>query len=297
MLTRSPVELRIARRIELARQELEMAGGSSVTALEILGSAVADWTLNASRTFHLLTSEHETPSTSKQLEALDDHRVINHDRFVVLQTAYQSRNLAHHEQLGLEKAQSLMLLDAVRWATQEDLAWAAGVESTVCPVTEDDLLSISASTKRVRREGVGTKRPRHLDVVLNLSIENTFDPEFGPANFTAGERSEIVRAVARRGMLSGVIRNQRWPLISCDICEAIVPIDLCGTPQEECMSYCDARLEAFCAFGCGKAHQKAVRDLMKRNPSSHAYDQYYYLQNTVEMVTMNEGYTRKSDDS
>jgi hypothetical protein len=36
---------------------------------------------------------------------------------------------------------------------------------------------------------------------------------------------------------------------------------------------------------------------MERNPLSHAYDQYYYLQNTVEMVTMNEGYTRKSDGS
>jgi hypothetical protein len=47
-----------------------------------------------------------------------------------------------------------------------------------------------------------------------------------------------MRALARRGMLSGVIRNQQWPLITCDICEAIVPIALCGTPEEECLSNC-----------------------------------------------------------
>ena len=77
-------------------------GGSAVTALEMLGSAVADWTLSTSRNLQLLTSEHETPYTAKQLEALDNHRLIDRDRLLVLQTAYQARNLAHHEQLGLQ---------------------------------------------------------------------------------------------------------------------------------------------------------------------------------------------------
>lgn len=296
MLSRSPVELRIARRIELAYQELVIDGGSTVTALEMLGSAVADWTLNASRILQLLRSDHETPYTAKQLEALDNHRLVARDRLLVLRTAYQARNLAHHEQLGLDREAVLVLLDAVRWATQDAPESTTDIVSGGCPVRQEDLLAIAASTKQIKRASVGKKPPRHLEIVLNLGLHDTFNPDWGPANYAPKERSEIIKAVARRGMLRGIIRNQQWPLISCDICAACVPIDLCGTPQEECMSYCDERLEAFCAFGCGRAHQKAIRALMERHPLSHSYDQYYYLQNTVQMVRMNEGYTRASDD-
>jgi hypothetical protein len=73
----------------------------------------------------------------------------------------------------LQHATRKEVLEAVRWAAQDDSLLAIGIESTGCPVAKDFLLASPASARRGQCEGKTNKRPRHLDVVLNLSIKNT----------------------------------------------------------------------------------------------------------------------------
>jgi hypothetical protein len=244
---------RVARRIALAEQELQSGDpASTVSALELIGSAVADWTLNSSKSCGLLTSAHQTPATSQQLKALRDYGLLDTNRLLVLQTAYQARNLAHHEQIGLDAAESLVLLSAVRWAVHD---CSGSADTGKCPVPSSELISISELTKRLGTSQTGSKTPRHLSVVLNLDRNCAFDPDWGPSNYSRQDRAEIVQATSERGMLRGIIRNQHWPLIGCDICRALVPIDNCWTPQEECVAYADEPIETFCGFGCSEMHR------------------------------------------
>lgn len=62
---------RVARRIALAEQELQTGDPAlTVSALELIGSAVADWALNSSRSRGLLTGAHQTPATVESIARL-----------------------------------------------------------------------------------------------------------------------------------------------------------------------------------------------------------------------------------
>jgi hypothetical protein len=273
-------KLRVARRLLIAEQELlKQAEAHSELVSELIGSAVADWTLAQCKLANILTDQQESPPTSVQLENLRHCGLIDHDQFDVLSTAYRARNLAHHEQIGLEFEQSVQLLNAVSWALHNPVS----SETNAAPFDRTQFLRLMREVQRLSRAGGRRKPPKQI--VMALFQDSPFNSDWGPNNFELQERIAITQSVAKRGMLAGVLRNLHWPLVSCDICKTITSVDNCVTPQEECMSESAVdRFEAFCVWGCSQAHRETVSKWIAKESDGIAWEGYQYLQNTVQMI-------------
>jgi hypothetical protein len=289
-------KLRIARRLLIAEQELlKQAEAHSELVLELIGSAVADWALAQCKLLIILTEEQEAPPTSSQLENLKNCGFLGKNQFHVLSTAYRARNLAHHEQIGLHVELCVQLLNAVRWALQFPTLSEANGSHANMPINQDELFDLMHEVSKLNR--TKARRKGSKQIVIALYQDQPFHSDWGPSKFTHEERMEITQAVARRGMLSGVIKNLHWPLISCDVCNTVVSIDNCMTPQEECMSESPLdTFEAFCVWGCSKAHRLTVSEWIANEPDGSAWEGYQYLQNTVQMIKIGIATSRRLDE-
>jgi len=123
---------------------------------------------------------------------------------------------------------------------------------------------------------------------LLLDPQELFVPEFGPDSRTSDQKAALIINLRGRQMLAGCIVSINWPLIRCDICEALAPIDRCWTPQEDCMCDSNERLRTFCDFGCAQKYQGFMHDFMSKQSDPNIYTQEYVLQNSVQMVEMNQ---------
>lgn len=127
----------------------------------------------------------------------------------------------------------------------------------------------------------------HETVAVLVDPEKPFSDDWGPQHFTMAQRHHMIAVVKGRGMLAGCLTTINWPLIRCDYCQAIAPIDSLSTPQDDCVCEPDERMRVFCDFGCAQEYQRTMREFMDSQPDSASYIGEYMLQNTVEMIGMN----------
>lgn len=284
----SPSRRRISARLLLAHYALEHASGDDTPpAIELIGSGVADWVLAQCRSKRLAPVMRRQSSTSRQLQQLRDCGFIDPEAYTVLDTAYRARNIAHHEQVGLKREDVWVL-----WRRVSQIIELEG-HAEGGPWTSVTIESVRAAVRRLEAE-VRAKKKRYIPwIVLHLDPRAPFDEEFGPHQYTAGFRKRLTEALAERGMLAGVVRNHSWPLVMCDLCGAVVPVDNAWTPQINCMSDPDEKIDAFCGFGCSQWYQRILRRLEEeaqrsgtiRPPWEFVVDpQDYFIQNVVEIV-------------
>lgn len=120
-----------------------------------------------------------------------------------------------------------------------------------------------------------------------IDQNNLFDLKWGPVSHSPEERSALIVNLEKRKMLAGCIANINWPLVRCDFCECIVPVDNCCTPQEDCIFCSDEKVGLYCEFGCADHYQSLMRDFMEQQPDKGIdYSQEYMLQNTVQILEM-----------
>ena len=275
---------RVARRLSLARHDLQRGTGDDThPAIEMIGSAVADWVLAQSRSMGVLEGSERPPPTTRQLEVLRNLGFIDAEVHLLLDTAYRARNVAHHEQIGLKREEV--------WSLWRGISRTFGsVNHEPAGGRSDDptLEEVRETVLRLEQQARASKKHRHQWVVLHLDPRAPFDEKYGPEQYDATSRQNLTKALAKRGMLTGVIRNHSWPLVTCDACGAVIPVDNGWTPQENCASEPDERIEVFCAFGCVEWYQRTLRELEEERKKQGPFELdpgEYFVQNLVEIVS------------
>jgi len=126
----------------------------------------------------------------------------------------------------------------------------------------------------------------HDQFRLMIDPNDLFDRYWGPDSRSSEKREALIVNLEKRHMLAGCIATINWPLIRCDFCESLAPVDNCLTPQEDCMCESDEKIRVYCNFGCATRYQSLMRVFMNEQPNGDIYIQEYMLQNSVEILEM-----------